>query len=453
MSWGQKIDVQLGPTGQPEYYVMGQKLTGSSDVTAITDPVTGRIRESVREVFISDAWDVTARKLGHVGDRCCCLVNTPSWAQSATTYTWSLAAAIPADAIAVQIISINGQAYTPSNITGAVSVGATKTEQLNNAGAWTNATWSGASTVTMPAGTQANPTFTLSDWIPITPAASTFNSSAGLPLQMCYARIATPSTNTSVSLAGYTGSNTAWGTIADNNVRIALFQAGDFVASPSGMTGASDPQNAPIVGIRYMTATANVVNVMALGDSIEFGAGATIFGNSFGHIACNSLSKSNRIYSFNNQGYSGQSTAAILARAKVLIPQFKPQIVIFPAFSPNDGTPTQAIINAQLANIRQISDLCLRNGAMPIVLQGLPKTTDSTNTTSAFTAPQDAFRVALNALNASGAIVYVNHGLGNSASPELFGSSSYTSDGTHPSDVGNTLLSSPIQAAILASGF
>jgi lysophospholipase L1-like esterase len=44
MSWGQKIDVQLGPDGRPEYYVMGQKLTGSSDVTSTTDPVTGGIR-------------------------------------------------------------------------------------------------------------------------------------------------------------------------------------------------------------------------------------------------------------------------------------------------------------------------------------------------------------------------------------------------------------------------
>ena len=380
-------------------------------------------------------------------------MNTPSWALSATTYTWHLFAAIPADAIAVQIISINAQAATVAGVTGAVSVGASETELMNNAGAWTAATWGGASSVTMPASTQANPNFTLSDWIPISPVTSTFSSSNGLPLMMCYARIVTPSSNTSVSLAGYTGSSSAWETIADNNIRGVRFQSGDFVATPSGMTGSSNPQNAPVVGIRYLTSTANVVNVMFLGDSIDFGSGATILGNTYGHKACNALSAGNRIYSMNNQGIPGQTTTQFLQRANVVIPQFKPQVVVFRTFSPNDGVPTQASINNQLSNIRQISELCLQNGAVPIVLQGLPRATDGTNTASYYTAPQDALRVSLNTLHAAGAIIYVPNGLGNGASPELFASTAYQADGEHPSDAGNDVLKAAISAAILHAGF
>ena len=295
--------------------------------------------------------------------------------------------------------------------------------------------------------------FTLSDWIPITPATSTFSSSAGLPLQMCYARIMTPSANASVSLAGYTASSAAWETIADNNVRGVRYQSGDFVASPSGMTSSSNPQNAPVVGIQYMTQSSNVVNVMLLGDSIEYGFGPTISGNSWGHIACNALSAPGRsIYSCNNHGYSGQTTSNILTRALAVIPQFKPNIVIFPAFSPNDGTPTQAAINTQIYNIRRITDLCLANGAVPIILQGFPKTTDVTNAASSYTAPQDVLRTTLNSLSATGALIYVPHGLGNGASPELWGSATYQADGIHPNDAGSAIISAAVQAAIIGSG-
>jgi lysophospholipase L1-like esterase len=419
----------------------------------LLNPLTGRNVLTNGTVNVSRPWEVAAKTRGNVGARCVALVNTPSFALSATTYTWSLAIAIPADAIAVQIITINGQAATVAGVTGAVSVGSTKTDMLNNAGTWKNATWAGSSTVGFATATANAPLFNISDWIPITPAASTFSSSAGLPLQMCYARIMTPSSNTSVTLAGYTASSAAWETIADNNVRGVRFQAGDFVASPSGMTGSSNPQNAPVVGIQYMTKSSNVVHVMLLGDSIEYGFGPTIAGNSWGHIACNALSTTGRIYSCNNQGYSGQTTSQILTRAITVIPLFKPQIVIFPAFSPNDGTPTQAIIDTQIYNIRRITDLCLSNGALPIILQGFPKTTDVNNTTSSYTAPQDAFRTELNALSATGAVVYVPHTLGNGASPELWGSSTYQIDGTHPGDVGAAIVAPLTQSAITNAGF
>ena len=420
------------------------------------DPLTGNVTGLVGPggVVVSKPWSVAAKTKGTIGSRCVALVNTPSFALSATTYTWSLACAIPADAIAVQIIALNAQAATVAGVTGAVSIGATKTDMLNNAGTWTAATWSGVSSVTLPTATSAAPVFTISDWIPVTPATSTFSSSAGLPLQMCYARIMTPSSNTSVSLAGYTGSSSAWETIADNNVRGVRYQSGDFVASPSGMTGSSNPQNAPVVGVRYMTKSSNTSDVMLLGDSIEFGFGPTIAGNSWGHLACNALSTgAGSIYSCNNHGYSGQTTSQILTRALAIIPQFKPNIVIFPAFSPNDGTPTQAVINTQIYNIRRITDLCLSNGALPIIVQGFPKATDVTNTVASWTVGQDAFRTALNSLSASGAVVYVPHGMGNGASPELWSSASYQMDGIHLGDTGAAALSSIVQDAIRGAGF
>jgi hypothetical protein len=430
-----------------------QLATAAVPVTAETNPLTGGKAIASGAVTVSRPWEVSARTYGNVGTRCAVMVNTPSFSLSATTYTWSLAIAIPADAIAVQIIALNAQAATVTGVTGSVSVGANKADMLNNAGSWTAATWSGSSTVTLPTGTAALPVLTISDWVPVTPLASTFSSSAGLPLQMCYARIATPAANASVSLAGYGASSAAWETIADNNVRGVRFQAGDFVASPSGMTGSTNPQSAPVVGVRYMTKSANVMDVMLLGDSIEYGFGPAILGNSWGHMACNALSTPGRsIYSCNNHGYSGQNTSAILARALNVIPQFKPSIVIFPAFSPNDGAPTQAIINTQIYNIRRITELCLANGAVPMVIEGLPKTTNATNVASSYTAPQDALRTELNALSAAGALIYVRHGVGNGASPELWRSAADTSDGTHPSDLAALTMSGSVQAATIASG-
>lgn len=421
-------------------------LDTSGNVTGLVGP-GGEI--------VSKPWSVAAQTKGHMGARgCYANCPSPTFAQSGNTYTWNLAVAIPADAIAVQLVAANAVTSDVTGVSGTVSIGGTKTELLNNAGAWTAATWAGASTVSLTAGTTDNPAFVLSDWVPITPSTTTFTSSAGLALQMCYARIATPSANANVSLLGAAvASSTGWVTSVDEQVMALRYQIGDFVATPTGMTGSSNPANAPIVGVRYITASKNCVQVMALGDSIEFGAGLTPAGYAWGHIACNNLSADNKIYSFLNHGYSGQTTTKMLARARVVIPQFKPNIVILPAFSPNDGTPTQAIINTQLYNVRMMAQICLDNGALPIILEGFPKATNASNVASSYTAGQDALRTTLNTLHQDGAIVYVRHGLGNGASPELWGSASYTSDGIHPSDAGVAIIAAAVQAAIPAAGF
>ena len=442
------IATQLLTTGlfEDDAGVYAQLATDSSgNVTGLVGP---------GGVVVSTPWSVSSQTKGHLGARGC-YVNCPSptFAQSGNTYTWCLAVAIPADAIAVQLVAANAVTSAITGVSGAVSIGGTKTELLNNAGTWTAATWGSASTVSLTAGTTDTPAFTLSDWIPITPSVTTFTGSEGLALQMCYARIATPSANANVSLLGCAvASSSGWVTSVDEQVMALRYQIGDFVATPTGMTGSSNPANAPIVGVRYITASKNCVQVMALGDSIEFGAGLTPVGYTWGHIACNNLS-TDKIYSFINHGYSGQTTTKMLARARVVIPQFRPNVVFLPAFSPNDGTPTQAIINTQIYNIRMMAQLCLDNGALPIILEGLPKTTNSSNVASSYTAGQDALRTALNAMHASGAIVYVRHGLGNGASPELWGSASYTSDGTHPSDAGVAIITANVQAAISAAGF
>lgn len=50
MSYGQKLDVVIGPNGQPEYYFQGQRYEAYQDVTANYNPVTGRISLSAGSV-------------------------------------------------------------------------------------------------------------------------------------------------------------------------------------------------------------------------------------------------------------------------------------------------------------------------------------------------------------------------------------------------------------------
>jgi lysophospholipase L1-like esterase len=373
-----------------------------------------------------------------------------TFATAGSNFTWSLALALPADVQAVQLVTYNGSASATTAVTGIASSGATKTELLNNAGVWKAATWAGASSHTIPAGSAFLPSVVLSDWITLIKTGS-YTATNGLQMTMFYARIMTPLANANVGIGGFSTTIPAWATISDDQIFAWRFQSGDFVTTPTGMTGSSDPSACPLIGLRYMTQTQTVVDVAFFGDSITEGFGCTPRGFAWPHQTSVASMLNGQLMGANNLGLPGATTTQVLASANALLPIYKPQIAFFPMFSPNDSAaPAENTFETWLSNAGQFIYLCNRNGTLPVLWNGVPWTTDGTNTTAQFNLAQDALRQQATIVGQTFGTQFCNFdpALGNGAHPELWNSALLTSDGKHPNNAGNVLMIQPALAAI-----
>ena len=411
-----------------------------------TDPLTGM-------VAMINPINGSAMPLGpysaknFVGTRIMTATGQGGFAQSGANYTWSLACAVPAAFTAIRLILQNNLLVPVTGVTACASVGGTASDLTNNAGTFTNATFAGASSVSLAAAPVAgNPSLTVSDWIPIT---STPRVDGGT-LPLVYVRCMTPLANTNAPLNGMGVGVTGWATKSDGLIWAWRFQSGDFVTTPSGMTGSTDPSSSPIVGIQYLSAAGAILSVATFGDSITSAYLATIPGDSWGHRAVASYAKGT---SYANAGWAGQSTAQILVRAQVYIPLLKPSHAFYPLFSPNDGTPTAAIITAAYMRSLQFVDLCRQNGVYPIVWSGLPRTTDATNTASSYTNGQDDLRKGLNNAFAAIGVEFCDMAAAMSDTTALGTASKWVSaaatvEGLHPSNSGNDLMAAKALATL-----
>lgn len=375
----------------------------------------------------------------HIGTRIVCGTPQGVWAPGANAdYTWSTMMALPDSFVAIRLVMMNDSTSTIAGVKACASVGGDATKMVNQGGTFTNFTFSGAATVTLAAGTSTSPAITLSDWLPLASTARTDGGS----LPLVYVRALTPSTNAnSIPLIGLGLAWSGWETKSDGLVFATRFQNADGVGTPANMTeaGATDPSGSPVVGVQYLT-TAGSVSIAFFGDSITSGYTATIPGDSWCHKAIAGLGAR---YSCANLGASGQTTTQCLTRAQVYIPTMRPYMAFFPAFSPNDGTPTAAITNTAAANALQFIDLCRQYGTIPVIINGLPKTTDNTNATSSYTNGQDDFRKTLNSSLSGYGVTVVDFATPLSNSTALgtaskWSAASATVDGTHPSDTGFT---------------
>lgn len=123
--------------------------------------------------------------------------------------------------------------------------------------------------------------------------------------------------------------------------------------------------------IQYLTPTIGHT-VMALGDSLTQGFGTIGTMNSWGHKACSTLSSTARPIVFSSAGWTGQTTAQIQTRAFIDLPVIKPTVCFIETFSPNDGTPTSLLVNAQLTRALNIANYCQSLNIVPIFKTGIP---------------------------------------------------------------------------------
>lgn len=175
--------------------------------------------------------------------------------------------------------------------------------------------------------------------------------------------------------------------------------------------------------------------VMALGDSLTQGFGTVGTMNSWAHKACAALTSNSRPITYASAGWTGQTTIQIQARAIIDLPVIKPTVCFVETFSPNDGTPTQALVNAQLTRALNIASYCQTLGIVPILKTGVPWNT--------FDATADAARmVGVNQVKSWGAanqfLVWDENSIvTDGASPQRLQAQYQYSDNAHINDAGH----------------
>lgn len=447
-------------------------------VGAVTDPVTGG---NVFSDGADTAFGVGVRspqlKPNNIATRVnCAALFSGGYATAALTtgHTYHHAIALEAPFDAVQLILANNIAASITGVLASVSTtpaittagtAIDNTALNNSAGTWVPVTVSGSSAITLPAGTAANPSLVLSDIIPLPSQARTDIVDA-LPILL--ARVFMPKAgNASIPLVGNgLGNLNKWGTIPatasqppGGRTWFARRQDVDAVTTPAAFTdteASPGRANGMVVGVRYFV-RGQVVQTMIFGDSIPQGSTASlaVSCHQFLTLAKHAVSTPNLPVECANFAWASQTTTQYLARALVAIPIVKPDIAFYFPFSPNDGAPTAATITTQFYNLSQFLACCHDNRALPVLITGLPRTTDATNATSFWTAGQDQLRIGLN--NALAQFPYtvvldfadiLGNGIASASVAELWGLAANTADGLHLSDAGNLVAYPEVEALL-----
>lgn len=320
--------------------------------------------------------------------------------------TYQLAHVVESQVLAVRCIILCNEAagYTLNNVTVATS------DRIDNANfnpvtagstsAFTAVTFNGSASVSIPARLGVNrPSRTVSDWINVQSIAPVDGNT--LPYMFWRAYYATgPSSafgNTSQLMATGSGALAAlgsaiWASPSDSRSAKRLSLIADHAGNLTAGAFTSPSQNYGCLAMEFeYIYDRDVLTVCAVGDSITQGDTASVMALSPVHFACNSVSTPATPVVPCNQGFSSQTTSNFSDRLTDMIASGRrPQIVVYSAWSPNDisgGNVTAAAVALMKFNLAKAMAACEQAGIVMILTTGLPY---------AFTAPNDANRIALN---------------------------------------------------------
>ena len=302
--------------------------------------------------------------------------------------------------IAIQLILANPAAAVtlPSVRVAPSATAASVTTPRDGSGGtvtWSTVTCGGSASCSLPAGSAAQPSLTLSDPLPIQSLART----DGGKFSLLYTRLLTPATNASWQ-AGYLSSGmgsldlTAYATASGGRSVGLYYGGGDFVSSQAAANVLVD-SNAVlgstysyVAGVRYLSPD-RVVTIMGCGDSLTAGFATASGYAGFGLQA--SVALSNRLgigVSYVAHGYPGQTSTDFIANCRTAVTLLHPAAVTLPVDSPNDWTgvsnvasgATQAAATAAQDPVRiamqqralDLADTVLSYGGLPVLVTPIP---------------------------------------------------------------------------------
>ncbi len=336
---------------------------------------------------------------------------------------------------------------TTVDVGGAFLAPSTSITSTTPTGTSVPVTWDGASTVTLAARiASGRPSVVWSDWISI----------EGLPLSSngnlypCHLRVYVAAGPLSVSGSHMVVTDFAPATansVVDGRYILCYRKTGDFVTSnESGFTTPTATNLSPVLEMEYLH-NAPVLTVMGIGDSIMWGSGDTVVGASYAFHAINSASSPDMPIYWENYAVPSTTTSQFLTRLQDAIAAGRrPDVLAYSPFSPNDGTPSAAIIQAQKFRLAQVLDICRTYNIIPLLVTGI------CNTAAAWNAAADNFRKDFNAYLMSMAgngifVADINRPVSNGDTPARF-NTTLSTDGTHQNNAGNAVMTAPFLASI-----
>lgn len=254
-----------------------------------------------------------------------------------------------------------------------------------------------------------------------------------------------------------TDSFTNWATRSTGNLWAMRHQA-VLAATPgnyANFTSTTNQSQSPIVGYRFWS-RGRVVNVMNVGDSIDDGRG-TYLGAGYGELVCDSLSTVGGLtFMQANLGWSSQAASTYLTRAMDALrsPVVRPDILMIPSMSPNEGTPLTVGQFRTRANwLAKVIDECRRLGVVPVIRTMLPcsAAVNDWNASDALRIADNARVVALRDRDVLVADVAPLFETVLDGDGQMGINPALTNDGIHPNDAGLALMAAEL-APLVAKG-
>lgn len=198
-----------------------------------------------------------------------------------------------------------------------------------------------------------------------------------------------------------------------------------------------------------------------IGDSTSQGLGTGTpsiqpYNYNWAHIAAQSRLNDGVAITITNAAYEGKPSAFFLGtpggssgRLSLLLQDadFYPSFVVIQPFSVNDGTFTQATVDAAILSALQLAQACRKRGILPIIRTVVPAGTTS--------LAQDNIRKAGNAaiLAAGEAVFDIDSVLTDGASPARMLPAYVQADGLHLNRAGNDAAGAAFAQLLQANGF
>jgi len=293
---------------------------------------------------------------------------------------------------------------------------------------WEQATFGGVSVGDISDGTSVDIGITVSDWVDV---SSLTPVSGERPFLL--ARINLNATNLTV-VSG--GAMDLW-RAASGETFYRLFDkgsaAGDNTESPN-----NTPTGAFSGGSHWFSFEfdygVNTKTILAAGDSITAGGGGQVATfDQWTLRAANNMSTPTQPWNSYNIGMSGRNSAeymtALMNELDSLKGDLLPKYVTIPAFTPNDGNPTQASADSRILKIIAACERCAELGITPIVWTGLPNDGYGVDTWRAYA--NDWAKDTSNQTTYGFEMLDFDALVGTGANPNRF-KDGWTTDGIHP---------------------
>lgn len=309
---------------------------------------------------------------------------------------------------------------------------------------WQSLTFNGSASATQLAGsgTGSNmiPSITLSDVLPLTSIPRT-DFPANLPLIQSRTYFAAASTQRIIFANAMADYKTATGLEYASGI-----QGADIVSTITAKAPATSGSWLAPSGFIFFYGVPTVI-VADVGDSLMRGQESSVVSNGWRSISDRTVALKTRptkLWQHATFSVTGQAHDATYKTGLEVVTKLKPKYLCFRASSPNDGTPTQAIMDACWARTLHLVDHCKKNGVIPVLCTSTPINANS--------APADALLKAQNARvrSLAGAVIVSDEALviENPADRSQISASFNSGDGIHLNSAAYDLMAAVRSAAL-----